>query len=93
MIRPVENKVVVKRHEAAAKVGNIELPESAKEPRREATVVAVGPGKLLPSGIRSPMSLKEGDVVLLSSYSGTEVKVDGVAYLVLEEDQVLGVLE
>jgi len=93
-VRPLGDKILVKRVEAEEKTkSGIYLPESAKEKPQEAEVVAVGDGKLLDNGERAPFQVKAGDRILLSKWGGTELKVDDVEYLVLTEDDVLGVIE
>jgi chaperonin GroES len=73
--------------------GSIIIPDSAKEKPQEATVVAVGPGKLEKDGKRAPMDVKAGDRVLIGKYSGSDIKVDGKEYVILTEDEVLAVIE
>ena len=93
-ITPLGDKVLIRRLEADEKTrGGIILPDTAKEKPREGTVIAVGSGKLLENGERAPFSVKPKDRVLFSSYSGTEVKLDGEDYLVLGEDEILAVIE
>ena len=93
-IRPLNDKIVVKRLEAETKTkGGIVLPDTAKEKPKEGVVVSVGSGKLLDSGQRAQFQVKEKDRVIFSSYAGTEVKLDGEEYLVLSEDDVLAVVE
>jgi chaperonin GroES len=93
-IRPLNDKIVVRRLEAETKTkGGIVLPDAAKEKPKEGVVVSVGTGKLLESGERAPFQVKEKDRVIFSSYAGTEVKVDGEEYLILSEDDVLAVVE
>jgi len=92
-IRPLHDRVVVKRKERAEdKVGGIIVPDTAKEKPQEAEVVAVGSGRLSDSGEVLPLVIKAGDRVLIGKWSGTEVTVDGTEYLILKEDEVLGVL-
>jgi len=92
-IRPLADRIVVKRLESESKSkGGIIIPDSAKEKPIEATVVAVGNGKALKNGQLRPLSVKEGDRILLGKYSGTEVKLDGVEHVILSEDEVLAVL-
>jgi chaperonin GroES len=92
-IRPLADRIVVKRLDAETKSkGGIIIPDSAKEKPVEATVVAVGNGKHLKNGKLRPLSVKEGDRILLGKYSGTEVKLDGVEHVILSEDEVLAVL-
>ena len=93
-IRPLEDRVVIQQIEAEEKTaGGIVLPDTAKEKPQRGKVLSVGPGKMLDSGERSPISLKEGDEVLFGKYSGQEIKLDGEEYLIMREDEVLGVVE
>ncbi|MCL5256908.1 MAG: co-chaperone GroES [Chloroflexi bacterium] len=93
-LRPLGDRVVVKPtpREEVTKSG-IVLPDTAKEKPQEGTILAVGSGKLLDSGERVPMDLKEGDKVLYAKYAGTEFKLDGEDLLILSERDVLAVLE
>ena len=92
-IRPLGEKVIVKRLEAESKTaGGIVLPESAKEKPKRGTILSVGEGRLLDTGSRKPLQVKKGDQVLFTSYAGTEVKVDGEELLIIREDDVLGIL-
>jgi len=93
-LRPLHDRVVVKRlEEAEQKRGGIIIPDSAKEKPQQAEVIAVGNGKLLESGERTPVHVKPGDRILFGKYSGSEIKLDGNEYLILREDEILGVLE
>jgi chaperonin GroES len=93
-LRPLGDKVLVKRIEAEAKTkSGIFLPESAQEKPQQATVVAVGDGKRLENGERAEFQVKKGDTVLLSKWGGTEVKVRDEEMLILSEDDILGVVE
>ena len=93
-IKPIGDKVLVKRLEAEAKTaGGIVLPDSAKEKPKEGKVVAVGEGKQLESGDRAEFQVKAGDRVLFTSYAGTDVKVDGEEYLLMSEDDILAVID
>lgn len=95
-IRPLHDRILVKRLEADAKTaGGLFIPDNAKEKPVEGLVVAVGSGVLTKEGARVPLDVKAGDRVLFSKYSGTEVKVllDGGEHLVLREDDVLAVVE
>jgi chaperonin GroES len=93
-IRPINDKVLVKRLEAESKTkGGIVLPDNAKEKPKEGKVVEVGNGKLLKSGARGTFQVKKGDRVIFSPYAGTEVKVDGDEYLLINEDDILCVIE
>ncbi len=93
-IRPLNDKIVVKRLEAEEKTrGGIVLPDTAKEKPREGRVLAVGTGRLLDTGKRAAFTVKENDRVIFSSYAGTEVKLEGEEYLILSEDDVLAVVD
>jgi chaperonin GroES len=93
-LRPLNDRVLVKRlEEGDSKVGSIIIPDSAKEKPQQAEVVAVGNGRLLPSGERAPVELKAGDRILFGKYSGSDTKMGGEEYLILREDEILGVLE
>ncbi|MET0380173.1 MAG: co-chaperone GroES [Spongiibacteraceae bacterium] len=93
-IRPLNDRVVVRRKEEEAKTaGGILLPGSAKEKPNQGEVVAVGPGKLLENGEVRPLSLKVGDQVLFGQYSGNNVKIDGDELIILTETEVFGVIE
>lgn len=94
MIRPLGERVVVKPlpSEEVTK-GGIVLPDTAKEKPQEGEVIAVGSGRLLDSGQRVAIDLKPGEKVLFSKYSGNEVKIDGVEYLIMRESDILGVVE
>ena len=89
-IKPLGNRVLVKRLEAEAmSAGGIVLPDSAKEKPQRGTVVAVGPGKLLDSGIRGEMSVASGDTVIYGKYGGSDVEVDGQEMKILRESDIL----
>ena len=93
-IRPLNDRILVKRVESEEKTaGGIIIPDSAKEKPAEGEIVAVGPGKLTDKGERVAMDVKVGDSVLFSKYGGTEVKIDGNDYLIMRQDDVLGVIE
>ena len=93
-VRPLRDRILVKRVDEASekKVGGIIIPDSAKEKPQEAEVVAVGNGRILENGKTVPLTVKAGDKVLVGKWSGTEVKIDGQDYLILKEDEVLGIL-
>jgi len=92
MIKPLADRVVVKVISAEEKTqGGIVLPDTAKEKPQEAEIVAVGPGKVLDNGTRLAPEVKVGDKVIFSKYSGSEVKLDGVEYLILRESDILAV--
>lgn len=93
-IRPLHDRIIVKRLEEEQKTkGGIIIPDSAKEKPQEATVLAVGNGKVLEDGKVVPLEVKVGDKVLFSKYSGTEIKLDGEEYLILKEDDVQAIVE
>ena len=93
-VRPLRDRVLAKRiEETEQKVGSIIVPDSAKEKPLHAEVVAVGSGRVLENGERVPPALKAGDRILVGKWSGSEVKIDGVEYVILREDEVLGIVE
>jgi chaperonin GroES len=93
-LRPLHDRVLVQRlEESEQKVGGIIIPDTAKEKPQQAHVKAVGNGKLLESGERVPLDVKAGDRILFGKYSGSEIKIEGAEYLILKEDEILGVLE
>ena len=92
-LRPLDDRIVVERMEAESKTtGGIILPDAAKEKPQRGKVIAVGAGKLLDSGKRATPDVKAGDTVLFGKYSGSEVKVDGVEYLIMREGDILAKL-
>lgn len=92
-IRPLSDRILVKRvAEETKTAGGILIPDNAKEKPVEATVVAVGNGKVLADGKVRAIDIKVGDRVLFSKYSGTEIKVEGEDHLILREDDILGVI-
>jgi chaperonin GroES len=93
-IRPLGDKVLVQRLEAETKTaGGIVIPDAAKEKPQRGTIISVGEGKLLDDGSRGQMQVKKGDKVLFSSYAGTEVKVGGKDYLIMDETDIMAVIE
>jgi chaperonin GroES len=93
-IRPLQDRIIVQRVEEETKTkGGIIIPDSAKEKPAEGKVISVGNGKVADDGSRIPLEVKEGDRILFGKYSGTEVKVEGEEYLIMREDDVLGVIE
>jgi chaperonin GroES len=93
-IRPLGDRVLVQRTEAEEKTaGGILLPDSAKEKPKEGKIISIGEGKTLDNGEKSKFSVKKGDRVLFTSYAGTEVKVGGNEYLIMREEDILGVIE
>jgi chaperonin GroES len=93
-IKPLQDRIIIKRIEEGEQIrGGIIIPDSAKEKPQEGEVIAVGAGKKLDSGERLAMDVKEGDRVLFGKYAGTEVKLDDEEYLIMREDDILGVIE
>ena len=93
-IRPLYDHIVVKRIEEQETVkGGIIIPDTAKEKPQEGEVVAVGRGKRLEDGNVVPLNVQAGDRILFGKYSGSEIKVDGEEFLIMREDDVLGVIE
>lgn len=93
-IRPLHDRIVVKRVEdKETKVGGLFIPDSAKEKPQEGEVVAVGKGKRADDGQLIALDVKAGDRILFGKYSGSEIKLDGEEYMIMREDEVLGILE
>lgn len=93
-IRPLQDRVIVKRVVEEEKTkGGIIIPDTAKEKPQEGKVIAVGKGKTNDEGKLIPLDVKAGDRILFGKYSGSEVKLDGEEYLIMREDDILGVLE
>ena len=94
-IKPIKENIVVKRldDDSETKVGSIIVPDSAKEKPLTAEVIAVGSGRTLKDGHKVAPEVKVGDRVLVGKYAGSEVKLEGTEYLILREDEVLGVIE
>jgi chaperonin GroES len=93
-IRPLHDRIIVSRLESEEKTpGGIIIPDTAKEKPQEGKVLAVGPGRLNKDGQRIAPDVKAGDKVLFSKWGGTEVKIDGKEYMIMKEDDILGVLE
>ncbi len=91
-IRPLHDRVLVKRiEESESKVGGIIIPDTAKEKPQQGEVIGVGNGKMLESGERVPLDVKPGDRILFGKYSGSEIKIEGQEYLIVREDEILGV--
>ncbi|MFB3818763.1 MAG: co-chaperone GroES [Candidatus Methylomirabilales bacterium] len=93
-IRPLQDRILVKRlEEKEIKKGGIIIPDTAKEKPQEGEVIAVGPGKVTDDGKRQPMEVKAGDKILFGKYSGSEVKLGDEEYLIMREEDVLGILQ
>ena len=92
-VKPLRDRVLVRRlEEAEQKVGGIIIPDTAKEKPQQGEAIAVGNGRVLDTGKRMPLEIKAGDRVLLGKWSGSEVKLDGIEYLIVKEDEILGIL-
>ena len=91
-LQPLHDHLLVKRVEEQARRGGIIIPDSAKEKPQEGKVIAVGTGKVSEAGKKTPLDVKAGDRVLFGKYSGSEVKLDGEEYLIMKEEDVLGIL-
>ncbi|MCK5236802.1 MAG: co-chaperone GroES [Deltaproteobacteria bacterium] len=92
-IKPLQDRVIVKRlEEDEMSKGGIIIPDSAKESPAEGEIMAAGPGKKDENGKVSPLEVKKGDKVVFSKYAGTEIKVDGVEYLIMREEDILGIV-
>jgi len=93
-VRPLRDRILVRRiEEQEQRIGGIIIPDTAKEKPQTAKVVAVGHGRVNDEGKVFPLDVKAGDYVLIGKYAGTEIKFDGVEYLILREDEVLGIAE
>ena len=92
-IQPIGERILVKRVETETKKGGIIIPDTAKEKPMTAEVIALGTGKTDKDGKKVPFEVKKGDTVLIEKYSGTEVTIDDVEYILIREDGVLGILK
>ena len=93
-IRPLQDRVIVQSIEEEAKTkGGIIIPDTAKEKPQEGKVIAVGPGKILENGTKTTLDVKVGDKILFGKYSGSEIKIEGEEFLMMREDDILGVIE
>ena len=93
-VRPLRDRILVTRlEESEQRIGGIIIPDSAKEKPQQGKVVAVGRGRVNDKGDVFPLDVKAGDTVLFGKYTGTEIKLDGTEYLILREEEVLGVVE
>jgi chaperonin GroES len=92
-VKPLHDRILVKRIEEGEQVvGGIIIPDTAKEKPQQGKVVAVGAGKIDEKGKRLPLDVKDGDTILFGKYSGQEIKLDGEEFLIMREDEVLGVI-
>jgi chaperonin GroES len=93
-VRPLHDRIIVSRiEEGEQKVGGIIIPDSAKEKPQQGRVIAAGTGKVRDDGKRQRPDVKAGDLILFGKYSGQEIKLDGEEYIIMREDEVLGVIE
>jgi chaperonin GroES len=93
-VKPLHDRILVKRIEEGEQVvGGIIIPDTAKEKPQQGKVVAVGAGKVDDKGKRTPLDVKDGDKILFGKYSGQEIKLDGEEFLIMREDEVLGIIE
>jgi chaperonin GroES len=93
-VRPLHDRIIVQRiEEGEQRVGGIIIPDSAKEKPQQGKVIAAGSGKAKDDGKRIPLDVKAGDLILFGKYSGQEIKLDGEEFLIMREDEVLGVIE
>src|SRR5512134_1369999 len=93
-VRPLHDRIIVQRiEEDEQRVGGIIIPDTAKEKPQQGKVIAVGKGKIEKDGKVTPLDVKAGDTVLFGKYAGQEIKVDGDEYLIMREEEVLGVIE
>ena len=93
-LKPLHDRIIVKRVEEEEKTaGGIIIPDTAKEKPQQGKVIAAGAGKFADDGSRSPLEVKEGDRILFSKYSGSEIKLEGEELLIMREDDVLAILE
>lgn len=93
-LRPLQDRIIVKRlEEESMTAGGLYIPDTAKEKPQKGEIVAVGKGKITEAGKVIPVDLKVGDTVLFGKYAGTEIKIDGADYLIMREDDILGVVE
>ncbi len=93
-VRPLHDRIIVRRLEEGEVVkGGIIIPDTAKEKPQQGEVIAVGNGKILENGTKIPLDVKAGDTILFGKYSGNEIKIDDDEFLILREDEVLGVIE
>ena len=93
-VRPLQDRVLVKRLEEEEKTkGGIIIPDTAKEKPQEGKIIAAGNGKVLDNGTKIELDVKVGDKILFSKYGGTEIKLEGEDYLIMREDDILGIIE
>jgi len=92
--RPLHDRILVERVESEERTkGGIILPDSAKEKPQQGKIIAVGSGRRAEDGTITPLEVKVGDAILFGKYSGSEIKIEGIEYLIMKEDDVLGIVE
>ena len=93
-VRPLHDRIMVERiEEGEQQVGGIIIPDTAKEKPQQGKIIAAGNGKVKDAGTVTPLDVKAGDTVLFGKYSGQEIKLDGEEFLIMREDEILGVIE
>ena len=93
-IRPLHDRIIIQRlDEGEQKVGGIIIPDTAREKPQQGKVIAAGTGKIRDDGTRQPPDVKAGDLILFGKYSGQEIRLDGEDYLIVREDEVLGIID
>ncbi len=93
-VRPLHDRILVERiEEAEQRVGGIIIPDTAKEKPQQGRVIAAGKGRVKDDGKVIPLEVKEGDLILFGKYAGQEIKLDGQEYLIMREEEVLGIIE
>ena len=93
-VRPLHDRIIIQRlEEGEQKVGGIIIPDSAKEKPQQGKVIAAGNGKTTDEGKRLPLDVTAGDTILFGKYSGQEIKLEGVEYIIMREDEVLAIIE
>jgi len=94
-VRPLHDRIIVERIEESAEqsIGGIIIPDTAKEKPQQGKVIAVGNGKVKDDGSVTPLDVKAGDTVLFGKYGGQEIKLDNIEYLIMREDEILGVID
>ena len=93
-VRPLHDRIIVERlEESEQRVGGIIIPDTAKEKPQQGKVLAVGKGRVEKDGKVTPLDVKAGDTILFGKYAGQEIKIDGTEYLIIREEEVLGVIE
>ena len=92
-VKPLADRVLVKRLEEEDRIGSIIVPDTAKEKSQKAEVVAVGEGKKTDEGKLVPLEVKKGDKILIGKYAGTDIKIDGEEYIIMKQEDVMGIFK